>query len=532
MASRTLPSGTLAVRSSASSSSPSGTAGGTGAPVRLSAPVQVTTSVWPVALIASSSSCRSSAPGSRSPTHGSRARTSSPSRVLCRGNAPSSIPSRQTTRWGTERIGTSVQTVSVPVRKLARVGRPASSGASSARTSASPSSAVLPSASSRRSPSALRSCTSCQPASAAGAASDRTASSSSRVHATAVCFPRASARQASSRSTSSQNRPARSMAAESTSSSGVTSSALPSVTAPSSSRSSPSRQVPWSRPPRCQALRCSASKPQRTPAAVVHSRRRSRSSSSKPNRCRTAGVPARSSTCDDVTRAVARSSSSDSTDSSGLVCRSARSARRTRSRAAGCAAASSAPRAKVAAMSGANVSTSGHMTRTSRGSSVGSAASRPRTTSRSTSTWRVRPWQECTCTLRSAGSSGGGLVCTASPARSACSRPSSVGGYGGRSWRTSCASGRTCCSSRTSRDRLTSRGFSSRSAVVSSARRTARGPAATASHSAGEAWCSHRWTSRRSASAASTCSRARESRLVPKTLIRSGRSSSTAPERS
>ena len=47
---------------------------------------------------------------------------------------------------------------------------------------------------------------------------------------------------------------------------------------------------------------------------------------------------------------------------------------------------------------------SGHITRMSRGSSVGSSESRPSTTSRSTSTWRDGPWQACTCTLRSPGS--------------------------------------------------------------------------------------------------------------------------------
>ena len=42
-----------------------------------------------------------------------------------RGKTVSSKPTRHTTRCGTERIGTIVHTVKVPVRKLARVGRPA-----------------------------------------------------------------------------------------------------------------------------------------------------------------------------------------------------------------------------------------------------------------------------------------------------------------------------------------------------------------------------------------------------------------------
>ena len=44
---------------------------------------------------------------------------------------------------------------------------------------------------------------------------------------------------------------------------------------------------------------------------------------------------------------------------------------------------------------------SGHMTRMSRGSRVGSSSSSPTSTSRSTSTWRAAPWQACTCRLRS-----------------------------------------------------------------------------------------------------------------------------------
>ena len=48
---------------------------------------------------------------------------------------------------------------------------------------------------------------------------------------------------------------------------------------------------------------------------------------------------------------------------------------------------------------------SGHITRMSRGSSVSSSASRPSSTSRSTSTWRAGPWQLCTCTERSSARS-------------------------------------------------------------------------------------------------------------------------------
>ena len=66
------------------------------------------------------------------------------------------------------------------------------------------------------------------------------------------------------------------------------------------------------------------------------------------------------------------------------------------------------PAPNVAWMSGANVSMSGHITITSRGSSVSSSASRWRIASRNTSTWRARPWQEWIWMLRSVGSNGRG----------------------------------------------------------------------------------------------------------------------------
>ena len=73
-----------------------------------------------------------------------------------------------------------------------------------------------------------------------------------------------------------------------------------------------------------------------------------------------------------------------------------------------CASGSSDPRSRrappnVAWMSGAKFSMSGHITMMSRGSRVGSSSSRCRTASRSTSTWRPRPWHECTRMLSSSG---------------------------------------------------------------------------------------------------------------------------------
>ncbi len=152
------------------------------------------------------------------------------------------------------------------------------------------------------------------------------------------------------------------------------------------------------------------------PPSAIHSWMRARSSSSKPKRRRTGSRSARSSTCEAVIRAPVRSSSCATTPSTGLVWRSARSARRTRrsgtpvsagASSGSSSSASSAPTPNVAWISGANASMSGHMTMTSRGSRLGSSCSMCRIASRATSTCRARPWQACTCTLRSPGSSSG-----------------------------------------------------------------------------------------------------------------------------
>ena len=99
----------------------------------------------------------------------------------------------------------------------------------------------------------------------------------------------------------------------------------------------------------------------------------------------------------------------------------------------GCSGApSSTPAAgpNAASTSGANASTSGHITMTSRGSSVASSASRPTITSRRTSTWRDRPWQAWTWTDRSLGvASCFGPVARSSAIRS-WSAPSDVSGRG------------------------------------------------------------------------------------------------------
>ena len=183
------------------------------------------------------------------------------------------------------------------------------------------------------------------------------------------------------------------------------------IVTPSRTRSRPARQVfdpIWSS---WYGARCAASNPQRIPVAATHSSIRARSSSSRRKRRRTGSQLAKSITCDAVTRVSARSRSSETAERTGFVWRRERSASRNRRSGipSGVAVASvpersSSPAPNVAWRSGAKASMSGHITITSRGSSVGSSASRCRIASRSTSTCRARPWQACTCRLRSDGS--------------------------------------------------------------------------------------------------------------------------------
>ena len=164
-------------------------------------------------------------------------------------------------------------------------------------------------------------------------------------------------------------------------------------------------------------------------------------------------------------------------------------------------------------ISGANASMSGHITITSRGSSVGSSASRCRIASRSTSTWRARPWQAWTWMLRSSPSSSrsssrpgsGGPGGGRSSRTSAWMRASSVRGRGaasGGGGRASAGGRATSCSSR---DVLAPRGEQpvarQLARRVLGAPRDAAAPAATRSHSAGDGCSRNRWTSRAAASA-------------------------------
>ena len=72
------------------------------------------------------------------------------------------MPSRHTTRCGTERIGYMVHTVRVPVRKLARPARPASPSASSACSSDRLSTVCSAASSPARAVSTRYACPGCQ----------------------------------------------------------------------------------------------------------------------------------------------------------------------------------------------------------------------------------------------------------------------------------------------------------------------------------------------------------------------------------
>ena len=180
---------------------------------------------------------------------------------------------------------------------------------------------------------------------------------------------------------------------------------------------------------------------------------------------------------------------------------------------------------------------SGHMTMTSRGSSVGSSASRCRIASRSTSTWRARPWQAWIWRLRSPGASSGRAGSSAasgarSSRTSAWMRASSVSVSCSTGWWWSCASSPiTSCSSRESWPQEASSGLAGRALVGSAARRTTGPWPRIRSHRAGDGWSRNRWTSRCAASARSTASRPAGSRVRPNSERRAGRSTTAGSSR-
>ena len=153
---------------------------------------------------------------------------------------------------------------------------------------------------------------------------------------------------------------------------------------------------------------------------------------------------------------------------------------------------------------------SGHITRMSRGSRVGSSSSSPTSTSRSTSTCRAGPWQACTCTepvaragRRAARSSGVGRAVGAQvvlePAEQRVGlapgprRPRGCG----RQRRRGCGAAR----GRRGRARRAAGGRPRSAEVVVGAGHRPAEAGASASHSAGEGCGSHRCTSRCSPSA-------------------------------
>ena len=254
-------------------------------------------------MIASSSSWRSSLRMSRSPTQASVSVRSSPSSRLGRGKIPSSRPSRQTTRCGTDRIGSIVHMVRVPVRKLARVGRPRKVSASRADTSANPSSrsaASALSASSASRPSSAYAWLSCQLSVGGTAVSSCSASLNS---ATQLPSDWRSATGVGDRAdpVHALGEPAdqvdigRNRRRPSASVVPMKCCSVSSMATPSSSRSSPAVQVFCAKASIPYRARWGPSSPHRTPDATTSSCSRSRSSVRKPNLRLTGAVAHRSS---------------------------------------------------------------------------------------------------------------------------------------------------------------------------------------------------------------------------------------------
>ena len=177
---------------------------------------------------------------------------------------------------------------------------------------------------------------------------------------------------------------------------------------------------------------------------------------------------------------------------------------------------------------------SGHMTRMSRGSRVGSSASRPSSTSRSTSTCRAAPWQ------RAPGPSGRSVAASGPVAgrrwrrcRTAASRA------GCRAWspppRYSSvrrSAGRLRCSSRRSRPRVASSGWCTAAvAGVLAAGDRVRARRASARQSSSLGCGSHRCTSWWVASASSSSISVTGSRVCPNSDSRGGRSSGDSRRR-
>ncbi len=169
---------------------------------------------------------------------------------------------------------------------------------------------------------------------------------------------------------------------------------------------------------------------------------------------------------------------------------------------------------------------SGHITRMSRGSRVGSSASRPSSTSRSTSIWRAAPWQLCTCTLRSSRRWARPSGRTVLAAMSDCSQPSRVSGRGGagRYSSVAAAAGRLRCSSRRSRPRVASAGCPTWRWLVSARRGIGPCSPASRAHRSSLGCGSHRCRSWWVASASSSSMSVPGNRVCPNSDSRAGSS--------
>ena len=343
-----------------------------------------------------------------------------------RGNSPSSSPSRQTTRCGTERIGTSVQTVRWPVRKFARVGRPAQP-VGEQRAHVGQLELGVPAPSSPRTRRRRRR------AGAGARARCQASRSLVAVSASAALGDgRRPARDRLGRARARRPPPCSAVDELGEAAGEVDRAALDVVerqhaarTAAGPPRSSPRRRSIRSRPAR-QVWRSSVAELERravrgveppadparrrpSPASATGRRRRSRSAGGRARERRGRAPATRSARwsasveqlADDAEHRVGLAQRAVG-EPDAQVGRARPSGRRPARRRRG-----ARPAPNVAWISGANVSMSGHITITSRGSSVGSSASRCSTASRSTSTCRARPWQAWIWTLRSSASSSG-----------------------------------------------------------------------------------------------------------------------------
>ena len=181
---------------------------------------------------------------------------------------------------------------------------------------------------------------------------------------------------------------------------------------------------------------------------------------------------------------------------------------------------------------------SGHITRMSRGSSVGSSPSSPTSTSRSTSTWRADAVAGVHLHRVVAGAVRRARVAASGAAlarRSACSQPSSVpGGVGAPAvWRGGHVAERASQLAGVTAQRAEQRVAHQVGRVVVGTRHLApRAVGPSASHSAGEGCGSQRCTSRSAPSASSSATSVSGSRVCPKSESRGGRSRSAPPLRS